>query len=99
MKCTRCGNAKHRGRCRKIELAEAVCEAIVPDVPEANSLTFEIPPSLGVRCTPSKDLLTLEQDRLNSEDGAIYTHRIELAPHEARQLIDRIAKVVHAEPA
>jgi hypothetical protein len=87
--CPRCGNAKHRGRCKgggRVKVGEA------PAVPEPVRMngSFEIAAGFGIRASIESGTLQLEQDRQDGE--TIYTHTISLAPHEVRELIDFIAR-------
>lgn len=65
--------------------------------PEAEEPTseqlLEIEPSMGARLKIGPDRIEIEQDR-KADDGEFYTYTITLYPHEARQVIDRIASWV-----
>lgn len=112
-KCKRCGRAKHMGRCKKADVeasgatkatgaavsgyaATASTEA-PPTVTISRGL--EVEPCLGFRASIESGTLCLEQDRPDAEDGKVYTHSLQLSPHEARKLVDWVASFVEAEAA
>lgn len=83
MKCERCGNPKHRGRCKRAEPAQAAPE------PVAITAALEVEPGPGFRATVENGQLHIEQDR--EDEGTVYTHTVTLSRPEAQRLIDWIA--------
>jgi hypothetical protein len=96
-KCERCGNDKHRGRCkgagkaRKVKSLEEVVERRTAPKPVKLNGHLEVPSGLGFRASVEDDLVCIEQDRPPDDEGVVYTHSLTLAPHEAAQLASWLA--------
>lgn len=78
--------------CMACETGPADESAPAPIVIEAS---LEVAAGLGFRASLEDGLLCLEQDR-PGDDGELYTWTLNLAPHEARQLVDWVAAQVTA---
>lgn len=111
-KCKRCGRAKHMGRCKKAAVeASGATKATGATFSGSVTATTEAPPTvtisrglevepcLGFRASIESGTLCLEQDRPDAEDGKVYTHSLQLSPHEARKLVDWVASFVEDEAA
>jgi hypothetical protein len=83
--CPRCGNTKHRGRCK-----QAKARDVAPE-PPPQTPALEMPGGIGFRAYADDGQLRIEQDAADPSDGVTYTHTIRLALHEAARLIDWIA--------
>lgn len=91
--CPRCGASKHKGRCKAANLAKvqrSPADAQPGPAPVRLNGHLEVAAGLGFRASIEDSALVIEQDRTD-DDGAVYTHTLTLAPHEARQLVDWIA--------
>jgi hypothetical protein len=98
--CPRCGNDKHRGRCKGSKAVKAktaswrVGKQEAP-APVTITAALEVPPGLGFRASIEDSTLQLEQDRAD-ENGDVYTHTISLSATEAARIVDWIAAQVRA---
>jgi hypothetical protein len=93
--CTRCGEQKHRGRCKRKD-ATTTETGEPTTAPEQDGPRLEVAPTHGLRAALAGTDLCIEQDRFDPNDNTLYTHSLHLAPHEARQLIDWINELVEA---
>jgi hypothetical protein len=94
--CIRCGNDKHRGRCKgggKAVTRQPKAE-VAPE-PVTITAALEVPAGYGFRASIEDSTLQLEQDRVD-DDGTVYTHTISLSSAEAARIVDWIAEQVTA---
>lgn len=83
--CDRCGEPKHRGRCKRHEVAP----------PAKIGPSLDVPAGFGFRASIEDDRLQIEQDA-QTADGKAVTQEITLSKREARDLIDWIAELLEA---
>lgn len=95
--CPRCGNEKHRGRCKKSAVVDVPTSEEEPA--GAAIAEFELAAGWPAQVKAEPGWLSIIQTRADPEDGVEYRHEIRLQPHQARQFADRLAELIEKAAA